>query len=124
MTLFDDTEIQPAPRLGTEALKERLVSAYTQELLDHPPVRSLTREIEVNETERQKLAQRIALKDVSRLLKILPSAGLQISDAGRVADLKAGLSDWLRLSSENEAMGEESVDYDELKARTRRLLNG
>lgn len=119
-------EPSPAPRLGPEALKERLVGAYREELLANPPVRSLAAGEGRSDIERRQEASRLAAKDIARLLKAIPAAGLEIGDRGRIATLKALLADWLRASDEDAASGgngSESVDMDELQQRTREALH-
>jgi hypothetical protein len=107
-TLFPDSELPTAPTLGPEAIRERLEAAITADLKA------------ADFTD----AQERAWIYVSAVYHNLPSAGLEISDRGRVADFKACLADWLRLAADNEACGEESVDFEELRARTRRLIGG
>jgi hypothetical protein len=109
-TLFPDSEIPSAPTLGPAATRERIVAVMLKE--------------NIHSNSGKKLSA-VDLGIVTDLvLSALPQAGLEISDRGRVADFKAALADWLRLAADNEACGEESVDFEELKARTRRLIGG
>ncbi len=50
--------------------------------------------------------------------------GLEVADRGRIADLKANISDWLRLAADNAACGEESVDFESVQTTARRLIGG
>lgn len=117
-TLFPDSEIPTAqaelpsssPTLGPAATRERIVAVM------------LTQNIHSNSG--RKLGAHDLGNITDLVLSALPQAGLEISDRGRVADFKAALSDWLRLAADNEACGEESVDFEELKARTRRMIGG
>jgi hypothetical protein len=108
-TLFPDSEIPTAPTLGPAATRERIVAVM------------LTQNLYTGERK----TTAFDLGNITDLvLSALPQAGLEISDRGRVADFKAALSDWLRLAADNEACGEESVDFEELRTRTRRLIGG
>jgi hypothetical protein len=109
-TLFPDSEIPTAPTLGPAATRERIVAVMLKENLYSNSGKKLSA---------------VDLGNITDLvLSALPQAGLEVSDRGRVADFKACLADWLRLAADNEACGEESVDFEELKARTRRLIGG
>lgn len=127
LSLFEERDLDaPALRLGTEAMKARLIAAYAKELLANPPVRSLVPNPDVEESERERLARTYAKKDIERVFKVLIPAGLELSDRGRTATLKALLADWLRASDEDAASGgngSESVDVDELERRTREALH-
>jgi hypothetical protein len=108
-TLFPDSEIPTVPALGPAATRERIVAVL------------LTQNLYTGERK----TTAFDLGNITDLvLSALPAAGLEISDRGRVAEFKACLSDWLRLAADNEEQGEESVDFEELKARTRRVIGG
>lgn len=67
------------PDLSPSAIM-RLRGAYTHELLDNPPVRSLDPRVEPNEDVRRATARRLAEKDVNRILRALERAGLTLAD--------------------------------------------
>ncbi len=112
--------------MSAAALKARWLEGYAADLLADPPVRSVASgpEGEPDPAKRQRNARRLASKDVERTLRVFSGVGLEVGDAGRIADLKACLADWLadydagRLNGGNPT----GTDYDELEARTRRLL--
>lgn len=107
-TLFPDSEIPTAPKLGPAATRERIVAVM------------LTQNIHSSQGNKLTAGDLGLIVDLT--LDALPAAGLEISDRGRVADFKAALADWLKLAADNEACGEESVDFEELRARTRRMI--
>lgn len=109
-TLFPDSELPAAPSLGPAATRERIVAVMLKE------------NIHSSSGKKVSAVDMGIITDL--VLDTLPSAGLEISDRGRVADFKACMADWLRLAADNEACGEESVDFEELRARTRRLIGG
>lgn len=109
-SLFPDSELPAAPTLGPAATRERIVAVMLKENIHSSSGKKLT-------------AHDLGLM-ADLVLDTLPSAGLEISDRGRVADFKAALADWLRLATDNEACGEESVDFEELRTRTQRLIGG
>lgn len=109
-SLFPDSEIPTAPTLGPEAIRERLEAAITADLKA------------ADFTD----AQERAWIYVSAVYHNLPTAGLEISDRGRVADFKAALSDWVRAYTEGCSNGGNptETDFEDLLARTRRLIGG
>ncbi len=104
MSLFLDSEIPTAPSLGPSAVRDRLAATLAKIYTTH--------------TQDQRDTA------LAMALSAFFASGLEISDRGRVADFKAALADWLRLAADNEACGEESVDFEELRTRTRRLIGG
>lgn len=83
-SLFPEDEV-PLAKVG---MRERLLTAYAKELLDHPPVRSLDPAHEPDERRRIGESRRLAGKDLSRFYKCVTESGLEIGDAGRIARLK------------------------------------
>ena len=75
-SLFPEDEITRAPT----SLRERLLGAYTQELIDNPPVRSLLLENCEDEADQRRKARAIAAKDVPRILKTISRCQLEIAD--------------------------------------------
>lgn len=112
MTLFTDDEIPTVPKLGKEALRARLLSAYATELLEHPPVRSLSADWEPDSRKRETEAKRLAGKDVARLLAAIKRGGLEIGDANRIATLKSLLSDFINVYREGQNNGGNPVETD------------
>ena len=106
-TLFSDSEVPTVPALGLAATLERLVAVMVKE-------NYFAGHTKLGADDLRGIAHMV--------LSSLYGAGLEISDRGRTADLKAALSDWLTLAADNAACGEESVDFEELQARTRRLI--
>ena len=110
-TLFADVEIPDAQRLGTAAVRERILTVMAKRGL-HSWQGALTR------------GTMIGMINVT--LETLTAAGLEISDRGRVADLKAALADWVRDFDEgrNNGGNPTETDYEELVERSRRLIGG
>jgi hypothetical protein len=119
-SLFPETE----PNWAPTSPKERLIEAYALLLVEAPPVKSLTVEHCPDADERMRLARRLAAKDVPRLLTAVSRCKLEIGDAGRMAELKEALADWLRDFTEgcNNGGNPTETDIEELTGRTRQLL--
>lgn len=111
------------PRTPTSP-KERLLEAYAQMLFTDPPVKALTFEYCPDADQRMRLARRLAAKDVPRLLTAMSRSGLEIGEAGRVAEMKKALADWWRDFDEGQMNGGNPTDTDieALAERTQQLL--
>lgn len=127
LSLFPD--LSPAETWWDNVLRGRLLHAYVAELLRDRPIKSLDPD-QVGEESARRTGEYIAHhQDVPRFLRAVRAADLELSSAGRMADLLEIVADFLATYDHDCARGgggpedeSETLDFDALIRRARTAI--